>query len=74
MAKGINASSSEETTKLLVTHYQRILNYIHPDHVFVMMGGHIVRSGGPELAHQLEERGYDWIRSELSEIEEAIHE
>jgi Fe-S cluster assembly ATP-binding protein len=43
---------------LLITHYQRLLNYIEPDHVHVMVGGRIVRSGGPELAHQLEAEGY----------------
>ncbi len=50
---------------LLVTHYQRILNYITPDHVHVMMGGRIVMSGGPELAHELERKGYEEIRREL---------
>ncbi|RUA05534.1 MAG: Fe-S cluster assembly ATPase SufC, partial [Candidatus Poseidoniales archaeon] len=47
---------------VLVTHYQRILNYITPDQVHVLIDGRIVRSGGPELAHELEERGYDWIK------------
>jgi Fe-S cluster assembly ATP-binding protein len=47
---------------LVITHYQRILNYIQPDHVHVMMQGRIVESGGPELALQLEEKGYDWLR------------
>jgi Fe-S cluster assembly ATP-binding protein len=45
-----------------VTHYQRILNYIAPDHVHVLLGGRIVQSGGPELAQELEARGYDWIK------------
>ncbi len=52
---------------LLITHYQRMLNYIKPDVVHVMMGGKIVRSGGPELALQLEELGYDWVREEVEE-------
>lgn len=47
---------------LLITHYQRILNYIQPDRVHVMVGGRIVRSGGPELAAELEERGYEDFR------------
>ena len=47
---------------VLVTHYQRLLNYITPDHVHVLLDGRIVRSGGPELALELEEKGYDWIR------------
>jgi Fe-S cluster assembly ATP-binding protein len=52
---------------LLITHYQRILNYITPDHVHVMMNGRIVRSGGRELAHELEEKGYEGIRGDLDE-------
>ena len=46
----------------LVTHYQRILNYITPNHVHVLYDGRFVQSGGPELAHELEEKGYDWIK------------
>ena len=49
---------------LLITHYQRLLNYIVPDHVHVMVAGRIVRSGGKELALELEERGYDWARQD----------
>ncbi|MCS7246603.1 MAG: Fe-S cluster assembly ATPase SufC, partial [Thermomicrobium sp.] len=49
-------------------HYQRILNYITPDYVHVMVDGRVVRSGGPELALQLEERGYDWVRGELAGV------
>jgi len=47
---------------ILVTHYQRILNYITPNYVHVLYDGCIVQSGGPELAHELEEKGYDWIK------------
>ncbi len=47
---------------LVITHYQRILNYIKPHHVHVIVDGRIVRSGGPELALELEKRGYDWVR------------
>jgi len=50
---------------LLITHYQRILNYITPDFVHVMIGGRIVKSGGKELAHELEEKGYEGVRAEL---------
>jgi Fe-S cluster assembly ATP-binding protein len=57
---------------LLITHYQRMLNYITADRVHVMMQGRIVRSGGPELAHELEEKGYEGIREELG-LEEAPH-
>jgi Fe-S cluster assembly ATP-binding protein len=61
---GINQIKAQkpETTILLITHYQRMLNYITPDRVHVMVEGRIIRSGGPELAMELEERGYDWTR------------
>ncbi|MCB2198304.1 Fe-S cluster assembly ATPase SufC [bacterium] len=65
VSKGVNAAHTDDNAVLLVTHYQRILNYVSPDHVHVMMNGNLVRSGGPELAHQLEEKGYDWIKAEL---------
>lgn len=56
---------------LVITHYQRILNYIEPDYVHVMLAGRIVESGGPELALQLEEKGYDWLREKHGTVEEA---
>lgn len=56
---------------LVITHYQRILNYIKPDHVHIMLDGRIVESGGPDLALELEERGYDWIREKHAIAEEA---
>lgn len=56
---------------LIITHYQRILNYIEPDYVHIMLDGRIVESGGPELALQLEERGYDWIREKHGLAETA---
>lgn len=65
VAEGINRYHTDENGILLVTHYQRLLNYVKPDHVHVMMTGNIVRSGGPELALQLEENGYEWIADEL---------
>ena len=67
VSKGINAASTAEDGILLVTHYQRILNYVSPDRVHVMMDGKIVNSGGPELAHQLEDEGYDWMKTEKIE-------
>jgi len=62
VSDGVNKLRSESNAVVLVTHYQRILNYIAPDQVHVLMDGRIVRSGGPELAQELEERGYDWIK------------
>jgi len=62
VSEGINNLRSPDNAIILVTHYQRILNYITPNHVHVLFDGRIVRSGGPELAHELEEKGYDWIK------------
>lgn len=62
VSDGVNALKGPNLGVLIITHYNRILNYIKPDVVHVMMGGRIVESGGPELAEHLEERGYDWIR------------
>ena len=64
VAEGVNKLRSPENATILVTHYQRLLNYIVPDQVHVLAGGRIVRSGGKELALELEEKGYDWIQSE----------
>jgi Fe-S cluster assembly ATP-binding protein len=65
VADGINALKSPETSILLITHYQRILNYVTPDRVHVLYKGRIVRSGGRELATELEEKGYDWITNAI---------
>jgi Fe-S cluster assembly ATP-binding protein len=62
VANGVNQLRGPDKAIVLVTHYQRILNYITPDYVHVLVDGRIVRSGGPELAHELEAKGYDWIR------------
>jgi Fe-S cluster assembly ATP-binding protein len=62
VAKGVNAMRSADRGMLLITHYQRLLDYIKPDHVHVMAEGRIVRSGGPELAHELEKHGYDFLK------------
>lgn len=64
VADGINKMRSPERAQLLITHYQRLLNYIVPDKVHVLAGGQIVKSGGKELALELEERGYDWLLTE----------
>ncbi len=63
VADGINKLHHEENSVVLITHYQRLLNYIIPDHVHVMIGGKVVKSGGKELALELEEKGYDWLES-----------
>ena len=65
VSEGVNLAGTPENATLLVTHYQRILDYVKPDVVHVFMDGRIVRTGGPELAKQLEERGYDWIAGEV---------
>ena len=61
VAEGVNSLINENRAFILVTHYQRLLNYIKPDHVHVLNKGKIIKSGGPELALKLEEKGYDWI-------------
>ena len=65
VANGVNSLIGPNMGILLITHYQRILNYVKPDRVHVMFDGRIVVSGGSELAHELEARGYDWIREEF---------
>src|ERR1700739_1237603 len=68
VARGVNLMRGPGLAILLITHYQRLLNYIVPDHVHVMVAGRIVRSGGKELALELEERGYDWARESAGEM------
>ncbi len=66
VSEGINALRDEQGTGVLqITHYQRILEYVEPDHVHVMIDGEIAKSGGAELAHRLEDDGYDWVREEV---------
>lgn len=72
VANGVNAMKSEDRGFLIITHYQRLLNYITPDYVHVMMQGRIVKSGGPELAHRLEAEGYDWVKEELGITDETV--
>jgi Fe-S cluster assembly ATP-binding protein len=64
VANGVNALHSPEKAAIVVTHYQRLLDYIVPDYVHVLYKGRIVRSGGKELALELEEKGYDWVKDE----------
>ncbi|MDD9265968.1 Fe-S cluster assembly ATPase SufC [Paenibacillus sp. GCM10023248] len=72
VAEGVNAMRSEERGFLIITHYQRLLNYVKPDFVHVMMQGRIVKSGGPELAERLEAEGYDWVKEELGIVDETV--
>lgn len=72
VSDGVNEMRDEERGFLIITHYQRLLNYITPDHVHVMMQGRIVKSGGPELAERLEAEGYDWIKEELGIADETV--
>jgi len=62
VAETVNQLRAPDRSFLIVTHYQRLLNYITPDVVHVLADGRIVKSGGPELAHELEAKGYDWLR------------
>lgn len=64
VANGVNALRSPERSAIVITHYQRLLDYIKPDFVHVLYNGRIVKSGGPELALELEEKGYDWLKDE----------
>src|SRR6266550_2740511 len=66
VSHGANSLRSPERAILLVTHYQRMLNYIEPDYVHVMLDGRIAKSGGKELALELEEKGYDWVEKEVA--------
>ena len=65
VAGGVNKLKTDRNATIVITHYQRLLDYIKPDYVHVLYKGRIVRTGGPELALELEERGYDWIKEEV---------
>ncbi len=71
VSEGVNALMDQNLGVLVITHYQRLLNYIKPDYVHVMMGGRIVESGGADLALHLEEKGYEWIREKYEETTAA---
>jgi Fe-S cluster assembly ATP-binding protein len=66
VANGVNKLKNKDNAVLVITHYQRLLEYIVPDFVHVLYNGRIVKSGGKELAHELEEKGYDWIKEEVN--------
>ena len=66
VANGVNKLKSKDNAVVVITHYQRLLDYIVPDFVHVLYNGKIVKSGGKELAHELEEKGYDWIKEEVN--------
>lgn len=72
VAQGVNRLRRKDRSFLVVTHYQRLLNYIIPDFVHVLVGGRMVRSGGKDLAFQLEEKGYDWVKVEPEVSEERV--
>ena len=65
VANGVNKFKNKDNAVVLITHYQRLLDYIVPDFVHVIMDGKIVKSGSKELAYELEEKGYDWIKEEV---------
>ena len=72
VSDGVNALANESMGVLLITHYQRLLNHIKPQFVHIMMNGRIVQQGGPELAHELEAKGYETLRAEFGEPVEAL--
>ena len=65
MAEGFNKLRKPETSAIVITHYQRLLDYLKPDFVHVLIDGRIVKDGGPELAAEIERRGFDWIKDEV---------
>ena len=67
VSEGVNNLAGPEVGMLLITHYQRLLNFIKPDFVHIMTDGRVVESGGPELAHELEAKGYEGLRSRVAE-------
>jgi Fe-S cluster assembly ATP-binding protein len=73
VASGINAVRSPERAMLVITHYQRLLNYVEPDFIHVLAGGRLVRSGDRSLALELEEKGYGWIEEETAATAGSVH-
>jgi Fe-S cluster assembly ATP-binding protein len=71
VARGVNRLRRPDNAMILVTHYQRILGYVEPDHIHVLFDGRIVKSGGKDLALELERKGYDWIREEVAAAQSA---
>lgn len=72
VAGGVNKLKTDRNATIVITHYQRLLDYIRPDFVHVLYKGRIVRTGGPELALELEERGYDWIKNEVEDRKSVV--
>ncbi|TQD40458.1 Fe-S cluster assembly ATPase SufC [Haloflavibacter putidus] len=68
VSDGVNKLRTKDNAVMVITHYQRLLNYIVPDYVHVLLDGKIVKSGGKELAHKLEEHGYDWLKAETKPV------
>jgi Fe-S cluster assembly ATP-binding protein len=71
VSKGVNTLRDEGRSFLVITHYQRLLNYIVPDTVHVLVDGRIVRSGGKELALELEDKGYGWLEQQVGDVAET---
>ena len=67
VAEGVNKLKTPQTSCIVITHYERLLDYIKPDFIHVLYKGRIVKTAGPELAKEIEERGYDWIKAEIGE-------
>ena len=65
VAEGFNKLRTPQTSAIVITHYQRLLDYLKPDIVHVLLNGRIVKTGGPQLAEEIEKRGFDWIKEEL---------
>ncbi len=66
VSDAVNKLHTPENATIIVTHYQRLLNYIEPDHVHVLTNGRIVKSGGKDLALELEQKGYEWLKAEAA--------
>lgn len=71
VAKGVNSLKGPDFGALIITHYQRILDYVHPDFVHIMVDGRIVKSGTAELAEELDKKGYEWVRTELAHASQS---
>ena len=67
VAEGVNKMLTDKTSTIVITHYERLLDMINPDVVHVLYKGRIVKTAGPELAKEIEQRGYDWIKAEVDE-------
>ena len=65
VAEGVNKLKNDNNATIVITHYQRLLDYIRPEFIHILYKGRIVKSGGPELALEIENRGYDWIKEEV---------